>query len=241
MKGFRDIELISAYLDGQLDPSDSARLESRIATDPELVSALNDLRLARAALYKLPARKAPRNFMLTRKMVGVKPPMPRTFSFFRFSSAIATLLLMVTFAFNLLGTHVSFGAAAPAPEFGYGGGPGMGGGCGEPCGFDPSLQMPAVATEAPAATSEPSMESLVVPTELPPSLSEDSMRASGTPTPEAMAPKEGEANSTALDQPEVRNRAPVIPFEWQAVLLIVSLISAAITFFIHRAAKRKWN
>ena len=32
MNGFRDIEQLSAYLDGQLSPSDSARLESRLAS-----------------------------------------------------------------------------------------------------------------------------------------------------------------------------------------------------------------
>ena len=40
----RDLELLSAYLDGQLNPSDSARLESRLASDESLRAVLNDLR-----------------------------------------------------------------------------------------------------------------------------------------------------------------------------------------------------
>ena len=58
MKNFRDIEQLSLYLDGQLNSSDSKRLESRLTSDPELVSALNDIRAARGILRKLPARKA---------------------------------------------------------------------------------------------------------------------------------------------------------------------------------------
>src|SRR5512139_2880757 len=75
----RDIELLSAYLDGELKPSHSIKLEARLKTDPELASVLNDLRVTRTLLRKLPSRKAPRNFTLTRKMVGLNPPLPRTY------------------------------------------------------------------------------------------------------------------------------------------------------------------
>ena len=43
----RDLELLSSYLDGQLKPSDSARLEARLSTDPGLRAVLDDLRSAR--------------------------------------------------------------------------------------------------------------------------------------------------------------------------------------------------
>ena len=70
----RDIELLSSYLDGQLSSADSARLEARLRTDPEMRSVLQDLRGARSLLRQLPMRKAPRNFTLTPKMVGRNPP-----------------------------------------------------------------------------------------------------------------------------------------------------------------------
>ena len=73
----RDTEKLSAYLDGELKPSDSTKLEARLKTDPELASVLNDIRATRTLLRKLPSRKAPRNFTLTRKMVGQNPPLPR--------------------------------------------------------------------------------------------------------------------------------------------------------------------
>ena len=61
----RDLELLSSYLDGQLKPSDSARLEARLSSDADLRSVLDDLRAARGLLRQLPMRKAPRNFTLT--------------------------------------------------------------------------------------------------------------------------------------------------------------------------------
>ena len=71
---FRDVELLSSYLDGQLKLSDSARLERRLSLDPDLRAVLDDLRSARGLLRQLPMRKAPRNFTLTPKMVGKNPP-----------------------------------------------------------------------------------------------------------------------------------------------------------------------
>ena len=66
----RDLELLSSYLDGHLNPSEITRLEARLKTDPQLASVLTDLRATRSLLRKLPQRRAPRNFTLTRKMVG---------------------------------------------------------------------------------------------------------------------------------------------------------------------------
>jgi anti-sigma factor RsiW len=86
----RDLELLSSYLDGQLKPSDSARLEARLASDPGLRAVLDDLRAARGLLRQLPMRKAPRNFTLTPKMVGKNPPLPRSYPAFRFVTALAS-------------------------------------------------------------------------------------------------------------------------------------------------------
>ena len=104
----RDLELLSSYLDGQLKPSDSARLEARLSSDPDLRSVLNDLRAARGLLRQLPMRKAPRNFTLTPKMVGKNPPLPRAYPAFRFVTALATLLLFFTVGLNFLASAVGF-------------------------------------------------------------------------------------------------------------------------------------
>lgn len=225
MKNFSDIELLSSYLDGQLSPSESARMESRIASDPELESVYNDIRAARGILRKLPVRKAPRNFTLTRQMVRLKPPLPRCYSFFRFSTAFTAILLVFTFAANTLTqiSPVSLGASAPmaaAPQgaYGIGGGP--------------------VATEPPMAAA-PSVEMAIAPTEVP-TLSADSSRIVGTPTAEAPTPKEAENASESQNQPQVRPES-LIPVVWQIGLLAVGLISFLVMLALRQFAKQKWK
>src|SRR5688572_22546002 len=149
----RDLELLSSYLDGQLSPSDSARLESRLASDRNLRAVMDDLSEARSLLRRLPSRKAPRNFTLTRKMVGQNPPMPRAYSAFRFVTTLATLLLFFTVGLNFLGPQL----ASQAPVFG------QGGGGGDVETYATFAAEAAPATEAPAA-EEPSIQLLPLPT-----------------------------------------------------------------------------
>jgi hypothetical protein len=122
---FRDIERLSAWLDGQLPQAEKTRLESRIGADPELAAALEEMRQARALLRRTPQRRAPRNFTLTPKMAGVRPPVPRAAPVLSWASAAAMLLFVFTLGANLLG-QFSFGAAAPMmaaqPAMGIGGG-----------------------------------------------------------------------------------------------------------------------
>jgi hypothetical protein len=110
---FRDVELLSISLDGQLSQSEKKRLESRVLLDPALAAALVDLRQARAILHRTPIRRLPRNFTLTPKMTGIRPPIPRLVPVFSWASAVAMLLFVFTLGTNLLG-RLSFGAAAPA-------------------------------------------------------------------------------------------------------------------------------
>jgi hypothetical protein len=92
-------------------------------------------------------RKAPRNFRLTPRLVGKNPPLPRAYPAFRFTSAIATVMLFLSFGLNFLRPQL---LAAQAPL-------GMGGGGGAADTFSaeaaPAAEMPA--TEAPAATEAP--------------------------------------------------------------------------------------
>src|SRR4051794_13649535 len=97
---FRDVELLSAYLDGQLSGADSVRLESRIKTEPELRAVYVDFRQARSFLRRLPARRPPLNFTLTPKRAEIKPPLPRIFPVFRLASALATILFFFSYAIN---------------------------------------------------------------------------------------------------------------------------------------------
>lgn len=122
---YRDLEILSAYLDGQLSASENKRLETRLKSDPSLRSALDELGCTRNLFRRLPHRRSPRNFMLTPKMVGLRPPMPHLYPVFRLAATIATLLLIFTFAANLTLPLVSAPQMAMAPFFmpaGKGGG-----------------------------------------------------------------------------------------------------------------------
>jgi hypothetical protein len=239
MNGFHDIEQLSAYLDGQLSPSDSARLESRLRSDPELASAYEDIRSSRAILRKLPSRKAPRNFTLTRKMVGLKPPLPRTYPTFRFATAFATILFAFTVAVNSLSPRIAF---VGVPNYGSGGG-GCTGGCGG--GPDTLFQQPsadsAAATDAPVVTDVPAAaEMLPAPTQ---QLTEESDSAADAYNTE----RSTETPTTKEPAPESPNQSPaqpepfLIPITWQIALLAVMIIGALGLFIMNQFAKRKWQ
>jgi hypothetical protein len=246
---FRDVEKLSAYLDGQLKPSETARLESRIQSDPELASILKDLRQARSLLRQLPQRRAPRNFTLTPKMVGQKPPLPRAYPVFRFATVLATLLLFFTFATNFMAPRL----ARPAAPLAYGMGGGGGGGA-------PELSAEA-ATEAPAAPAieapaqkEPTSQALTAP-ELPlpaPTLTSPSVEDNSriVPTPQSSEKSGVQAAPTAENfaQQSVPNQIPPtqppkrpINATLQVVLALVALLSGLIALFLRYTAIRKWH
>jgi len=231
----RDLELLSSYLDGQLSPSASARLESRLQADSQLASVLNDLRATRNLLRKLPARRAPRNFTLTRKMVGQNPPLPRAYPFFRWASALATLLFVFSFGLN------SFSRLAAVSPYGMGGGGGA----------DTSQQSTelfaqeeapaaaeAPATEAPAteAPAEPPVAAAPAPTATV--AAEDALR-----TAETQTLKSSDVGNAAAGQNQFleQSRAPLVPFSWQIGLGVVALISALLMLLIRRVAMSRWR
>ena len=223
----RDVELLSSYLDGQLSPSDSARLKSRLKSEPELVSVIDDLRAARGLLRQLPLRRAPRNFTLTRKMVGQNPPMPRSYPVFRFATALATLLFFLTYGLNFL-----------APQFTSQQVYGMGGGGG---GVE-SFSAEAPAPEAPAATEAPAEPELALPqptmvAPVPPV--EDSNRTLETPLA-----KSGETgNALAQDQTQAQPQdvAPLVPSTWQLVLAGIAFAGTVLIVLMRRMAIKRWK
>jgi len=232
MKKFpdRDLEQLSAYLDGQLSSPKSAQVESHLASDPEFASALDEIRTARSILRKLPARKAPRNFTLTRQMVGLKPPLPRSYFAFRFSSTFAALLLIFTFAANALAPRVSL----PAEQsFSFASG---GSAAASKAPAEAPAPEAAAATEAPAIQA-PSSAMAVAPTAASPAASADSAREIETP---AVSNKVPVSMSASSNQSQVRHEA-LIPVGWQIGLLILGLISAIIAFVINQNAKKKWS
>ena len=239
----RDIELLSAYLDGELKASESARLEARLKTDPELASVLNDFRATRSLLRKLPTRKSPRNFTLTRKMAGQNPPLPRAFPAFRLATAVATLLFFFSVGLNFVGTQM----AAQPPAFGMGGGGGSAeqelqsyaveeAPAEEPAAAAPMA--PAPAAPADSANEEPSM-SMAAPTELLPT--EEAARIMETPVM-----KEGIAGSEiAQDQLQVQTEpqrpVPLISTAWQIGLVVFAGVGFLLMGLMQQLSARRWK
>jgi anti-sigma factor RsiW len=239
----RDLELLSSYLDGQLSSSDATRLEARLLTDPELRSVLRDLRSARSVLRQLPMRKAPRNFTLTPQMVGKNPPLPRAYPAFRLTTALATLLLFISFGLNFLRPQL---ASAQYP-FGMGGG-------GAPdttlsAESAPAAQAP-VATEAPAATQAPAATE--APTEAPnvamapmatttAAAVQDTTRSADTAVAKNTEPAIGMGGG--LEQPPVPpvRALPVISPALQWIFAGVAILSAFIMALMRQLSINRWR
>jgi hypothetical protein len=101
----REWEDLSAYLDGQLSPKESARLEAKLQASAELRAALDGLSQTRNLLRSQPALRAPRNFLLTPKMVGEQRKPVRSFQLFplmRLASGLAVALFILVLAGDLL-------------------------------------------------------------------------------------------------------------------------------------------
>ena len=107
----KEWQQISEYLDDQLSPKDKNRLEERIRVSPDLRSGLEELRHTRLVLRSVPQRKVPHNFTLTPEMVRPRS-ISRLFPVLSFSSALATILMVVTLVLKLLPAASSSSAVA---------------------------------------------------------------------------------------------------------------------------------
>ena len=226
----RDIELLSSYLDGQLKPSETARLESRLSADPDLRAVLNDLRSARGLLRQLPMRKAPRNFTLTPKMVGKNPPLPRSYWTFRFVTALASVLLFFTLGLNFLGPQMT------ASQTGFGGFGGGGGG-----GPEISQQAPAaaesLATESAGVEAPPEEPSILAAPATPTVFAADSA------TRELQTPneKQGVTNHVNVPPQVPSHPLPIIPSVWVILLAAIALLGGLVMVLIRQAAASRWR
>ncbi len=234
---FRDVEKLSAYLDEQLSRAEAARLESRLASDPGLRAVMDDLRRTRAVLRAAPKRRAPRNFTLRAESRRVRPPLPRLIPALRLASVVASLMLVFTFAANFV---VPLGGARSAqPLYGIGGG---GGGDGNDAG-PMALEAPAATEEmfvAPAATGEPELTAPAepAPTEAP-APAEGSARTQ-EPAAKSLAPQGTQGLTPGPALPETSPPLP-IPAVWQAGLLAVAVILAALAFLLRWLTDRRWR
>src|SRR5262245_17553319 len=105
-----ELEILSAYIDNQLAASERGALEQRLARDPALRSALDELRGTVVLLHELPTLPPPRSFALDPAAFAPRPS--PLFGWLRLGATLASVLLAITFAVDFVG---SSGAPASAP------------------------------------------------------------------------------------------------------------------------------
>lgn len=96
-----DIELLSAYLDGQLSPHQRSAVEGRLRAEPTLLKELNTLRTTQQMIRSLPILNAPRNFTLSAQSYPTRSP-ARLPAVFGGVSALASALLIMLVIGSLL-------------------------------------------------------------------------------------------------------------------------------------------
>ena len=231
----RDIEILSAYLDGELKPSELAKVEARLKSDPELESEMKSMRATRTLLRKLPSRKAPRNFTLTRKMVGQNPPLPRSYPIFRFAATVATLLFFFSIGLNSFSSQM----AAQPVFFGIGGG--GGGGDSESLAeqapaMEPAMEEPA-APPAPAATEEPAADTEMYSDEL-----EQPDEGAARVDEESSSKTGDEGNVMEAEQVVVRQEPlPLVSSTWQLVFVVIAVGGILFMFVMRFVSARRWR
>lgn len=160
----RDLEALSAYLDGQLSAPERRKLESRLKESPDLQQELLALKRTRAILKAAPRRRAPRNFTLTPQMAGVRRgrrPVPAAFPALRLASALAMIFLALVVVGDLTARNAQPAMVAQSsqgnPNLWFGRGGGGGGGGGAEVGIQPQPQAEALVEQTPVLKEGPSI------------------------------------------------------------------------------------
>ena len=109
----RDIEQLSAYLDGALRPRQRAALEKRLHTHYTLRKTYEEMHKTRLLLRSAPRLRAPHNFTLTPQLVRA-PLQTRLPALFGTVSAFSSALLILFVIGSLLIGNI--GAPASSPE-----------------------------------------------------------------------------------------------------------------------------
>jgi anti-sigma factor RsiW len=234
---FRDMENLSAYLDGQLNPSEKTRLENRIQSDPALASALEEFRQTRKLLQHTPHRRAPRNFTLTPKMAGIRPPVPRLVPALSWASAVAMLLFIFTLGTSLVG-QLSPSSAAPmmaAAPSGLGGGP-ANAATAAPATVAPAAPAPAALATAAPATAAPAIDQYALAT---PTVAASIMSAPELATPEPAVPGTNRTTQPPLAQKALPRQPNSWLFIWPGVALLLGALAGLVRWQNKRAFQRK--
>lgn len=111
----RDIERLSAYLDGELAPSEAQKLEARLQQEDRLRGGLQELKGTIGIMQRLPQVGPPRNYFLTPEMVGQRQPR-WSYPVLQFATALAAVMFVVVLVVDAGTLNAGMMAGAPAAE-----------------------------------------------------------------------------------------------------------------------------
>ena len=108
----RDLELLSAYLDGELTPREADRLQARLDGEAGLRWALEELRRTVSVLRSLPEVRPPRSFTLTAEAAGSRAR-AAAYPVLQLATALATLAFVAVVGLDALSSRATGVALAP--------------------------------------------------------------------------------------------------------------------------------
>lgn len=111
----RDLERLSAYLDGALSEKEASRLEARLREEPTLQQAFRELKATTQMIASLSEAPLPRSFTLTPEMVGIREQ-SRFFPVMRLATALATFAFFAVVGVDAITSFALSGALAPASK-----------------------------------------------------------------------------------------------------------------------------
>lgn len=113
----KELEQLSAYLDGQLNETEKRQIASRLAQEPELREHYEGLRKTKMLFSRLSRVRAPRSFALTPEMVKVRKAKRPFYTSLRWATSLAAILLVVVFGAEFIFNNpLAARSAIPAEE-----------------------------------------------------------------------------------------------------------------------------
>ena len=100
----RELQLLSAYLDGELSDKDQKRVEKLLSDHRAANYSLEKLRQVKSVIKLLPIHKVPRNFTISTEEVS-RSLIPGLAGILRYASAVSAALLAVVLAFDFISPY----------------------------------------------------------------------------------------------------------------------------------------
>jgi hypothetical protein len=109
----KDWLLLSRHMTGALSLHQTVNLEKRLASEPDLRKAMDQLKRTIALLSSLPEKKIPHNFTLSAGQT-VRKQSPKLFPTFRLATVITSLFLIIVIGLRLLPMNLAGGPSLMA-------------------------------------------------------------------------------------------------------------------------------